>query len=69
MFIKRRNIPSVVKNRMKQTAGWRENNIMKNATHVYTSNKGRCIHFMNSRTGSNCQFELKRGQWKIKWNR
>ena len=63
MFIKKKVIPSVVKNRMKQTAGWRENNIMKNATHVYTSNKGRCIHFMNSKTGANAQFDLKTSRW------
>ena len=29
MFIKKNKIPSVVKQRMKKTAGWRENNIMK----------------------------------------
>lgn len=63
MFIKKNRIPLAVKKRMNSTAGWRENNIMKNATHVYTSNKGRCIHFMNSKTGSNAQFDLKRGQW------
>jgi len=62
-FIKKNKIDPIIKSSMNYKAGYREKEIMKNATHVYTSNRGRCIEFLDSKTGKKCQFDLYNKRW------
>ena len=63
MFIKKSRINKNEVKLMKQRAGYREENLMKTANLVYTSNNGRCIEFMNSKTGRRCQWDKKTKNW------
>ncbi len=63
MYIKKSRIKKSDMNRMKRTAGYRENDIMKKSNLVYMSEKGRCINFMDTRTGKRCQFDRYSGYW------
>lgn len=62
-FIKRKNIPLYHQACMKSEAGFRENAIMRNATHIYTSERGRCINFLDSKTGQRCQYDKRSRGW------
>lgn len=64
-FIKKSRINPVVKREMLSKAGYREKNLIKTSTHVYTSNNGRCIEFLNSKTGKRCQFDLISRSWTM----
>ena len=62
-FIKRNSIPLKHEVNMYAESGFRERAIMRNATHVFTSNRGRCIEFLDKRTGQRCQYDKRTGHW------
>ena len=62
-FIKKSKISSYHRGRMKSVSGYREKQIMKKANLVYTSEKGRCINFLDTRTGNRCQYDKYSGYY------
>lgn len=62
-FISRKKIPANHKANMYAQAGFREKTIMRNANCVYTSNRGRCIEFLDTKTGRRCQYDKRSCGW------